>query len=60
MTVTFLVPAFNAESTIVSTLQSILAQDAPDVRYRIIVVDDGSTDSTRDLVREFAALNPAM
>ncbi len=60
MTVTFLVPAFNAESTIVSTLQSILAQDTPDVPYRIVVVDDGSTDSTRTLVREFAALNPAM
>ncbi len=56
--VTFLVPAYNTASTIVSTIESILAQDAEGVRSHIIVIDDGSTDSTPALVREFKARNP--
>jgi glycosyltransferase involved in cell wall biosynthesis len=46
-----LMPAFNAERTVRSTLESIFAQDYQ--RFRLIVVDDGSNDSTVDIVREF-------
>jgi glycosyltransferase involved in cell wall biosynthesis len=46
-TVTVLVCTFNDESTIADSLQSALAQTAPPSRYRILVVDDGSTDATR-------------
>ncbi len=56
--VTFLVPAHNAEATILSTLNSILDQDAEGVCRRVIVINDGSTDSTRDLVNQFVDRHP--
>jgi len=49
--VDFLMPTYNAERTVRSTLKSIFAQDYQ--RFRVIVVDDGSKDSTIDIVREF-------
>jgi glycosyltransferase involved in cell wall biosynthesis len=49
--VSILIPAYNAEKWISDTLRSALAQTYP---YReIIVVDDGSKDSTREVARQF-------
>ncbi|MEP3346654.1 MAG: glycosyltransferase family A protein [Litoreibacter sp.] len=42
------VPAYNAAKTLPETLTSLLAQDARD--FEIIVVDDGSTDDTAQVV----------
>lgn len=44
------VPAYNEEVTIVDTIRSLLALDYK--LYEIIVVNDGSKDSTGDLVAE--------
>lgn len=49
---TLIVPAFNVAATIAETLQSLLAQTFTD--FEIIVVDDGSSDNTADVVRGFA------
>src|SRR5262249_52525542 len=46
--VTVLVPAHNEESVIVQTVSSVLASDFPGLR--VIVVNDGSTDRTRELL----------
>jgi len=51
--VSILIPAFNMEETIVDTLRSAIAQTWP--RKEIIVVDDGSTDRTAELARQFAS-----
>ena len=51
--VTFVVPAFNEESLIVSSLRSMLALEY--VNFEIIVVNDGSTDGT--LFASIGALN---
>lgn len=49
---TAVIPAYNAEAFIGEALRSILAQSVPP--DRVIVVDDGSTDGTADIVRTFA------
>jgi glycosyltransferase involved in cell wall biosynthesis len=49
--ITVIIPAFNAETTIGAAISSVLNQtDKPD---ELIVVDDGSTDKTTDMVCEF-------
>jgi glycosyltransferase involved in cell wall biosynthesis len=49
--VSILIPAYNAEAWISDTLRSALAQTWE--RKEIIVVDDGSTDRTLEVARQF-------
>jgi cellulose synthase/poly-beta-1,6-N-acetylglucosamine synthase-like glycosyltransferase len=44
-----LIPAFNEEKVIVTTIQRILASDHP--RMEVLVIDDGSKDHTAYIVR---------
>jgi cellulose synthase/poly-beta-1,6-N-acetylglucosamine synthase-like glycosyltransferase/peptidoglycan/xylan/chitin deacetylase (PgdA/CDA1 family)/spore germination protein YaaH len=48
--VSVLVPSFNEELVIRNTIDSLLASDYDN--YEVIVVDDGSTDRTAEVVRE--------
>jgi glycosyltransferase involved in cell wall biosynthesis len=47
--VSILIPAYNAEDSIADTLRSAMDQTWP--RKEIIVVDDGSTDQTAEIVK---------
>ncbi|GHJ44711.1 bi-functional transferase/deacetylase [Catellatospora sp. TT07R-123] len=47
--VSVIVPAFNEAANIQATVRSLIDSDYPEVE--VIVVDDGSTDGTADLVR---------
>jgi peptidoglycan-N-acetylglucosamine deacetylase len=52
--ISVLIPAYNEEEVIVDTINSVLESDYP--RLEVIVVDDGSTDGTADLLEaEFGA-----
>lgn len=50
--VSLLVPAYNAERTLAATLRSVLRQSFPS--WECVVVDDGSTDGTAAILREYA------
>ena len=49
--ISVVIPLYNKQSSIVATLQSVLAQTYTD--YEVIVVDDGSTDNSAQVVEEF-------
>lgn len=47
--VSVVIPAYNAEATLLGTLQSVLDQTFNDIE--VLVVDDGSTDRTPEIAR---------
>lgn len=49
--VSIIIPMYNSEKYIADCLDSILAQTFDD--YEVIVVDDASTDSSRDIVKSY-------
>jgi chlorobactene glucosyltransferase len=53
-----IVPARNEKKNIESCVFSILAQDIPDLE--LIVVDDGSTDGTSDILERLASEHPRL
>lgn len=50
--VSIIVPVYNAEKTVASTLPSIISQKCS-YPYETIVVDDGSNDNTAEVVEDF-------
>ncbi len=50
--VTVVVPCYNEEKTVVKTIESLLALDYPKDKLSLLVVNDGSTDNTLNVVRE--------
>lgn len=50
--VSIIIPVYNGERYIRPMLESVMAQKAK--RFEVIVVDDGSSDSTQSIVREMA------
>jgi len=51
--ITALVDAYNHECYIEQTLVSVLEQGLSSTELEIVVVDDGSTDKTPEIVRKF-------
>ena len=49
--VSIVTPCLNAERFIRETVESVLAQDYPQIEY--LVMDGGSTDATLDILREY-------
>jgi poly-beta-1,6-N-acetyl-D-glucosamine synthase len=52
--VAVVVVAYNEAGRIADKIETCLAQDYPSERMRVLVVSDGSTDATCDIVRSYA------
>jgi lipopolysaccharide/colanic/teichoic acid biosynthesis glycosyltransferase/glycosyltransferase involved in cell wall biosynthesis len=48
-----IVPAYNAQGTLGSCLAALQDQSLPRDRYEVVVVDDGSTDRTAEVARQY-------
>ncbi len=52
MTLSIIMPAYNERRTINEIVKRVLAVDLPGLERELVIVDDGSTDGTRDLLAE--------
>ena len=53
--ISIITPAYNAEKTIVKTIQSVLDQSYKN--WELIIIDDGSSDSTNFLVSKYKKID---
>ncbi len=53
-----IIPTYNREKVLARALEGYLAQSSSQIIYELLVVDDGSTDGTESMVREFSARSP--
>ncbi len=56
MKISVSISAYNAESTIARTIESVLAQTYKD--FEMVIINDGSTDTTEQIVEEYRQKNP--
>ncbi len=48
MTISIIIPTYNRKELLQRCLNSIMHQDYPKDKYEIIVIDDGSSDETKE------------
>jgi chlorobactene glucosyltransferase len=58
--VTVIIPARDEEANIAHCLESLLAQDYPQSRFSVLVVNDHSVDSTAAIVRRLSERHPGI
>lgn len=59
--ISVVITTYNRADLLSATLRGLLAQEAEGVRYEIVVVDNNSTDNTRQVVQSFRAQeNPVL
>jgi len=51
--ITFLVPAYNEGESILGTLKALIDVKYPKDKKKILVINDGSTDNTSEIVKKF-------
>src|ERR1700693_4669014 len=56
----FIIPTYNRKDLLAKALEGYLAQSSPEFVHELLVVDDGSTDDTESMVREFSGRSPIM
>lgn len=58
MKLSVVIPVYNVENTLIRCLDSVLTQSYPD--YEIILVDDGSTDQSTEICKDYERRNPCI
>lgn len=52
MVIGVIIPTYNQKDSLKETIESLLDQSYPKNKYEIVVVDDGSTDGTEEMVQK--------
>lgn len=55
-----IIPTYNRKDLLAKALEGYLGQSSPHFIHELLVVDDGSTDDTESMVREFSGRSPIM
>ncbi len=55
LTYSIIVPCYNEEAAVARTIDHLLANESDPSTFELIVVNDGSTDSTREILEEYEA-----
>jgi glycosyltransferase involved in cell wall biosynthesis len=58
--VSVIIPTYKSRETLKATIESLFRQSYPKDRYEVIVVDDGSSDGTEEMVHSFQAHAPCV
>lgn len=58
MKLSIIIPVFNEQKTISEILKRVMETKIPDIKKEIIVVNDGSTDGTTNILEKFSVGNP--
>lgn len=53
MNLSIIIPVYNQGKIILKTLTSLISQSIPKNKYEIIIINDGSTDKTLDIINSF-------
>ena len=53
-----LIPVFNEENTLQTILERVYKQTLPDLEYEVVLVDDASTDRSRDVLQQYMEQHP--
>ena len=56
-TCTILIPAHNEEKVIAGTIEAMMKLVYPEDKLQIIVINDGSTDKTKEIIEHYAAID---
>ena len=51
--ISVIIPAYNAEKTIIRALESVRQQTASEYIEEVLVVNDGSTDNTKECIEQY-------
>ena len=57
MKLSIVMPAYNEQATIRAIIVRVLAVDLGPVEKELVIVDDGSTDGTRDILQSIDGKN---
>ncbi len=57
-TLSVIIPAYNEENTIEQILDEVLKLELPSIRLELLIINDCSTDGTRELVNAYISANP--
>ncbi|WP_066494954.1 glycosyltransferase family 2 protein [Abyssisolibacter fermentans] len=58
MDISIVIPTYNKYKYLEATLKSLEKQNVIDLKYEIIIVDDGSTDETKEIITSCMDKNP--